>query len=51
MILILNVVSCVLVCPVGHSGLMDCKEPLLELMDGHGSKGVGVSIHKLLIWH
>jgi hypothetical protein len=31
--------------------LVDGKKPLLELVDGHGSEVVGVSIHKLLIWH
>jgi hypothetical protein len=51
-ILVFKVVSCILVCPVGHSGLVDSKKPLLELVDGpHSLEVVGVSIHKLLIWH
>jgi hypothetical protein len=50
-ILVFKVVSCVLVYPVGHSGLVDHKKPLLELVDGHSSEIIGVSIHELLIWH
>ena len=49
--LVFKIVSCVLVCPVGHLGLVDSKKPLLELVDGHSLKVVGVFIHKMLIWH